>query len=105
MALLLRKVWGSVLSRLGSTSDRSSSESPVDYPSMGAFDQLPIDVFMQILRCLGPKEVARTSPVCKSWKLLASDNRLWIFFLQNGREPWDSVLFSETHLRLGSSSM
>ncbi|XP_008782953.1 actin-related protein 8 isoform X2 [Phoenix dactylifera] len=105
MEALLRKVRGSVLSRFGSTSGRSSSESPADHLSMGAFDQLPIDVLVQILRCLGPKEVARTCLVCKSWKLLASDNRLWIFFLQNRKEPWDSVLFSETHLRLGSPSM
>lgn len=105
MALLMRKVCGSLLSRLGSTSGRSSSGFPADYPSMGPFDQLPIDVFMQILRLLGPKEVARTSLVCKSWKLLASENRLWIFFLQNGKEPWDSILFSETHLRLGTPSM
>ncbi|KAG1364274.1 actin-related protein 8 [Cocos nucifera] len=105
MALLMRKVCGSFLSRLGSTSGRSSSEFPADYPSMGAFDQLPIDVFMQILRFLGPKEVARTSLVCKSWKLLASENRLWILFLQNGKGPWDSILFSETHLRLGIPSM
>lgn len=105
MAVLLRKVWGSVLSRLGSSSGGSSSEFPVDHPSLGGFDQLPIDVFMQILKCLGPKEVARTSLVCKSWKLLASDNRLWIFFLQNGKESWDSVLFAETQLRLRSPSV
>ncbi|XP_073099017.1 actin-related protein 8 isoform X2 [Elaeis guineensis] len=105
MAFLMRKVCGSLLSRLGSTSGRSSSEFPADYPSMGAFDQLPVDVFIQILRFLGPKEVAKTSLVCKSWKLLASENRLWIFFFQNGKESWDSILFSETHLRLGTSSM
>ncbi|KAJ0988169.1 hypothetical protein J5N97_006525 [Dioscorea zingiberensis] len=114
MAALLKKVWGSVLTR--STSSSSSTSSPRaltdsyaaafdDDASMGAFDRIPTDVFMQILKLLGPKETARTCAVCRAWRFLASDNRLWIFFLQSGREPWDSVVFAETHLRSGFPSM
>ncbi|XP_020099948.1 actin-related protein 8 isoform X2 [Ananas comosus] len=109
MALLLRKVWGSVLTRSGSTSSsgsrsiRSSSDLGEDpNSSMGAFDLIPTDVFMQILRLLGPREAARSSLVCRAWRALVADNRLWIFFLQNGKEPWDCVVFAETHLRGGS---
>nr|CAD1822948.1 unnamed protein product [Ananas comosus var. bracteatus] len=109
MALLLRKVWGSVLTRSGSTSSsgsrsiRSSSDLGEDpNSSMGAFDLIPTDVFMQILRLLGPREAARSSLMCRAWRALVADNRLWIFFLQNGKEPWDCVVFAETHLRGGS---
>jgi hypothetical protein len=34
----------------------------------------------------------------KSWYSLASDNRLWIFFLQNQQDSWDSIFFAETSL-------
>ncbi|XP_072994258.1 actin-related protein 8 [Typha latifolia] len=105
MSLLLRKVWGSVLSRSASSSGRSLPDFPEGHPSLGAFDLIPIDVFMQILRFLGPRDAARTSLVCKSWRLLVSDNRLWIFFLQSGKEPWDCLVFAETHLRSGFPMM
>ncbi|WCJ32519.1 actin-related protein 8 [Euphorbia peplus] len=103
MAILLRKVWESInkknsssrsLNRLNYNLEPSSS-------SLGAFDRIPVDVVMQIVRLMGPKDAARLSVVCKSWRSLVSDNRLWIYFLQNYHESWDSSFFSETHLRSG----
>lgn len=109
MAILLRKLWESVLTR--STSNSSSSTNSVDRfdqmmmyiqtASTGEFDRIPLDIFVQILKVLGPKESAKLSSVCKSWKFIVSDNRLWIYFLQNHHEPWDSTFFAETHLRSG----
>ncbi|PKA58627.1 Actin-related protein 8 [Apostasia shenzhenica] len=104
MAMLLRKVWGSVLSRSGSASSRGS-EFPASCSSMGAFEWLPTDVIMQILRLVGPREAAKARAVCRAWKLLASDNMLWVFFLQNGKDPWDLVVFAESLLRVGFRSM
>ncbi|PIN21343.1 actin [Handroanthus impetiginosus] len=116
MNSLIRKVLGSVALRSGSpssSSDPISSPNPMkDYDrflqimyvqtsSTGDFDRIPIDIFMQILKILGPRESARLRTVCKAWKFLVSDNRLWIYFLQNGPETWDSVFFAETHLRFG----
>lgn len=112
MAALLKKVLGAVLTRSPSCSSSSTLSSPGtvtdsddaaldDGASMGAFDRIPTDVFMQILRLLGPKEAARACIVCRAWRFLAADNRLWIFFLQGGREPYDTVVFAETHLRSG----
>lgn len=107
MAVLLRKVWESMLNRSGSTSSSGRGSSNfLDRPfSMGAFDQLPTDVFMQILRILGPRDTAKARTVCWAWRSLASDNMLWIFFLQNGKEPWDSVAFAESYLQVGFRSM
>ncbi|KAJ9187113.1 hypothetical protein P3X46_002608 [Hevea brasiliensis] len=105
MALLLRKVWESVSNRASSCSSSSneSSNPPSDVvlSSFGAFDPIPIDVVMQIVRLLGPKDAARLSIVCKLWRSLVSDNRLWIYFLQNYHDSWDSVFFAETNLRSG----
>ncbi|KAL7088221.1 hypothetical protein ACP275_13G115000 [Erythranthe tilingii] len=115
MNSLIRKVWGSVTNRSGSSSgsDRISNPNPtseydrflqmmyIQTSSTGEFDRIPIDILMQILRILGPRESARLRAVCKSWKFLVSDNRLWIYFLQNQPEQWDSIFFSETHLRSG----
>lgn len=69
--------------------------------SLGAFDHIPPDILIQILRLLGPKEAMKLSLVCKAWYSLASDNRLWIFFLQNQQDSWDSIYFAETSLRSG----
>lgn len=105
MAMLLKKVWESVSNRASSCS--SSSDESLNPPgdallsSLGAFDRIPIDVVMQIVRLLGPKDAARLSVVCKSWRSLVSDNRLWIYFLQNYHDSWDSVFFAETNLRSG----
>lgn len=111
MATLLRKVWESVSNRSFSNGDspqrhrsHHSSSSSSSSSSLGTFDHIPSDILQQILRLLGPKEAAKMSVVCKSWKSLVSDNRLWIFFLQNHNhhDSWDSVIFSETYLRSGS---
>lgn len=114
MSTLLRKAWESVSGRSASSSSPSSSgrhhhnhqqqemmTSMYAQSSTGAFDRVPLDVFMQIVKLLGPKEAARLSAVCKSWKLIVSDNRLWIYFLQNKQESWDSIFFAETQLRSG----
>lgn len=101
---MLKKVWGSVYnwssSRSNSTYPMSSSSSSV-LSSMGAFDPIPTDILIQILRFLEPKDTIKLSLTCKCWKLLVSDNRLWIFFLQNQKEPWESIFFAETTLRSG----
>lgn len=112
MATLFRKVWESVSNRPGSS--RSSSyqnfESiPDNYLQMmyiqnsstGEFDRIPLDIFIQILKFLGPRESAKLRAVCKSWNFIVSDNRLWIYFLQNQPEPWDYIFFGETRLRSG----
>ncbi|XP_004244002.1 actin-related protein 8 [Solanum lycopersicum] len=114
MAMLLRKVWESVSTRSTSSNSTSTSISTVNSmdrfdqmmmyiqtASTGEFDRIPLDIFIQILKILGPKESAKLTSVCKSWKYIVSDNRLWIYFLQNHHEPWDSTFFSETHLRSG----
>ncbi|KAK1310273.1 Actin-related protein 8 [Acorus calamus] len=100
-ATLLRKVLGSVSP---SSTRRSEPWIPVE-PSMGAFEALPSDLLMQIFRLLGPRDATRASSVCRSWRSMVSDNRMWIQFLQNGRESWDSVAFAETHLRSVSPSL
>ncbi|KAJ0734007.1 putative F-box domain, Actin family, F-box-like domain superfamily [Helianthus annuus] len=69
--------------------------------STGEFDRIPIDIFIQILKLLGPKEAAKLTVVCKSWRLIVSGNLLWIYFLQNQLDPWDSKFFAETTLRSG----
>ncbi|KAL0362989.1 UNVERIFIED_CONTAM: Actin-related protein 8 [Sesamum calycinum] len=114
MTSLIRKVWVSVITRSGSSSasPHMSNPNPLSdhdrflqmmyiHFSYREFDRIPIDIFMQILKILGPRESARIRAVCKAWKFLVSDNRLWIYFLQNQPEPWDSVFFAETHLRSG----
>lgn len=71
--------------------------------SLGDFEKLPVDVLVQILRLLGPKDAMRTSLVCKSWRSLVSDDRLWICFLDEEcpNQPRKSIFFAETHLRHG----
>jgi actin-related protein 8 len=115
---LLRKVWGSVLARAGAPRDpdssgSSSSSSPrrrgptttaAEYGSLGALDAVATDVLAQILRLLGPADAARSSAVCRAWRHLASDNALWAFFLSLGPEPWDLVVFAETHLASGPAA-
>ncbi|KAJ0733983.1 putative F-box domain-containing protein [Helianthus annuus] len=57
--------------------------------STGEFDRIPIAIFIQILKLVGPKEAAKLTVVCKSWRLIVSGNLLWIYFLQNQLDPWD----------------
>jgi actin-related protein 8, plant len=105
MAMLLRKVWGSVLAR--TAPPRGRCAPPVEYHgtlSLGALDAVPTDVLVQILRLLGPVDAARCSAVCRAWRILASDNGLWAFFLRVGPEPWDLVVFAETHLAADPAS-
>ncbi|RWW19145.1 hypothetical protein GW17_00016818 [Ensete ventricosum] len=98
---VLRKFWGSFRSRPGSTSNREPAVDDHNNTSMGDLDCLPTDVFVQVLKLLGPKEAARSGLVCKSWKVLVSENRLWVFFLTHGKHPFDTVVFAETHLTSG----
>ncbi|KDP36317.1 hypothetical protein JCGZ_09532 [Jatropha curcas] len=103
MATLLRKVWESVSNRASSCSspsiDSADRRSYSVLSSLGDFDRIPLDVVMYILRLVGPKDAARLSVVCESWRSLVSDNRLWIYFLQNYCDSSDSVFFAETNLR------
>ncbi|XP_066349895.1 actin-related protein 8 isoform X4 [Miscanthus floridulus] len=121
MAMLLRKVWDSVLARAAAPGADPPPGSPrarrahaqraeqFQYQyhgslSLGALDAVPTDVLAQILRLLGPLDAARSSAVCRAWRVLASDNGLWAFFLRLGPEPWDLVVFAETHLAAGPVS-
>ncbi|KAJ4773263.1 Actin family protein [Rhynchospora pubera] len=116
MAFLLKKVWGFVIIRsgLGTSSSSSTSRSTsvgsttrdilCNSGSLGALDQLPTDVIMQILHLLGPRETARLAVVCRYFRVLVSDNKLWMNFLQNGKDSWDCIAFSETHLHAGPPS-
>lgn len=105
MASLLKKVWSSVISRSGISSSSSVGSTTRDFycdsGSLGALDQIPIDIIMQILLLLEPRDTARLALVCRYLRVLVSDNRLWMSFLQNGKDSWDWVVFSETHLNLG----
>lgn len=105
LALIVRKVWGSAPdSSETALSLGNWSVSAHDYQqplSLGDLDRLPTDVIVQILKLLGSKEVASSSLVCSSWRVLVSDNRLWIFFLKHGKEPFETVVFAETQLRSG----
>ncbi|XP_078443394.1 actin-related protein 8 [Wolffia australiana] len=102
MAVILKKVWESMVTRSSSGSSAGLLAPAVDsHASMGLFGQLPSDVLLQIFRCVGPRDTARACAVCRAWKQIASDNMLWAFFLQHGKDPWDIVIFSETYLRPG----
>lgn len=101
MATLLRKVWESVSNRTCSGAEPSTRSTYAESSSLGLFDQLPTDILMHLLRLVGPKEAAKLSSVCKSWRSLVSDNRLWIYFLHNQQEPLDTIFFGETVLRSG----
>ncbi|KAM1166985.1 hypothetical protein ACFX14_028923 [Malus domestica] len=107
MTTLIRKAWELVLSRTFSSSEStlssSSSSSPSATAGSGAFNRLPTDLMMKIVRLVGPKEAAKLSVVCRAWRCVVSENELWIFFLQKQEEEtyWESFVFSETHLRFG----
>lgn len=104
--MILRKVWGSVWNRSNSGKDTMTSHRAIQVPmssssSLGAFDQLPMDILVQILMMVEPRDAVKLSLTCKAWKCLAGGNRLWIFYLQCCQEPWDSIFFAETSLRSG----
>ncbi|XP_027329394.1 actin-related protein 8 isoform X2 [Abrus precatorius] len=96
MWTMVRKVWELALLR-------SNASEAITHSDMGELEQLPADILMQILRLLGPKEAAKLSVVCKAFRSLVFDNRLWIQFLQTHQaEPsWDSLFFAETALSSG----
>ncbi|KAL2334180.1 hypothetical protein Fmac_015393 [Flemingia macrophylla] len=99
MATLLRKLCESAsLKRSGSNSNRNPSSEPAA-TSLGAFDPLPPDILMKIVRLLGPKHTAKLGLVSKSWRSLVSDNALWAHFLQAHHSH--SALFAETALSSG----
>jgi len=100
MSIILRKLWEIILKRNPTSSDEQQALPCGD---MGELDQLPSDILVQILRLLGPKEVAKLSVICKSLKFSVSDNRLWLHFLQTHQSDpsWDSVFFAETNLISG----
>ncbi|KVI10277.1 Actin-related protein [Cynara cardunculus var. scolymus] len=114
MAFLFKKILESAnpLNSSSSTSSSTSNYSVSSHVSLsdqiivcssstGEFDRIPLDIFMQILKLLGPKEAAKLTVICKSWKLIVSDNMFWISYLQNQQGPWDSMFFAETNLRSG----
>jgi len=103
MATLLRKLCDSAsLKRSGTNPNPNPNPNPSSEraPSpLGAFEPLPADILMQIVRLLGPKHAARLSLLSKSWRSLVSDNDLWVHFL-NTHHP-HSALFAETALSSG----
>lgn len=109
MATLLRKVWESVSTRSSSTSHSplqltSSSATSSDSSLGPCFDSIPLDILLQILRLVGPKDAIKLGCVSRAWRSLVSDNLLWIYFLQyyeGHDDPWDSVFFAELNLRSG----
>lgn len=98
MATLLRKLCVCETASWKQQHRSSSASSPASH-GLGAFDPLPADILMRILRLLHPKQAAQLSLVCKCWRSLVSDNGLWAHFLQAHQpQPWDSLLFAETNL-------
>ncbi|KAJ9540366.1 hypothetical protein OSB04_026872 [Centaurea solstitialis] len=93
MSLLLKRVREWIFSGWN-----TSDQTIVCSSSTGEVHRLPLDVFIQILKLLSPKDVARLAAVCKSWKVMASDNTLWLYILKN-QEDWASIYFAETKLR------
>ncbi|CAJ1942079.1 unnamed protein product [Sphenostylis stenocarpa] len=99
MATLLRKLCESAtLKRTGSNSNPNPSSERAPSP-LGAFDPLPADILMQIVRLLGPRHAARLSLLSKSWRSLVSDNDLWAHFLHTHHPH--SAFFAETALSSG----
>ncbi|KAJ9535264.1 hypothetical protein OSB04_un001640 [Centaurea solstitialis] len=81
---------------IGSTSDQTVVCSS---SAAGEVHRLPLDVFMLILHLLEPKDAARVSAVCKSWKLIVFKDALWMYYLKNNHPHGLSDLFAETKLR------
>lgn len=115
MSNLFKKVWDSVSIRSNSSklsSSNSSSSFVLPNPSVsvsisdlvmlcGEFDKLPLDIFMQIIKLLEPKDLARLASVCKSWKVIVSDNSLWMYCFQKQHVACENIFFAEISLRSG----
>ncbi|CAN8248328.1 unnamed protein product [Cochlearia groenlandica] len=103
--MILRKAWGSMWNRSISCKD-SSNQRAIQSPtssssSLGDFDKLPMDILIQLLMLIEPRDAVKLSLACKAWRSLSCVNRLWMFYLQCSHEPWDSIFFAETSLRSG----
>lgn len=102
--MMLKKVWG-VMMLSGHNRERSSCSVVVvqQRGDLGSLEQLPSDILFQILRILGPKEAAKLCVICKAFRFILSDNRLWLHFLQTHHSDpsWDTVFFAETTLASG----
>ncbi|KAL0734868.1 hypothetical protein Bca4012_011078 [Brassica carinata] len=68
---------------------------------VSVFDQLPMDILVQIMMLMEPRDAVKLSLTCKALKRLVGCNRIWIFYLQCLQESWDSIFFAETSLRCG----
>ncbi|GMH24399.1 hypothetical protein Nepgr_026242 [Nepenthes gracilis] len=101
METLLKKAWESVSNRSISISEKMQGGAGA-HASTGSFNRVPDEIFILILKSLGPKEAAKLAVVCKTWRTIVSDNRLWMYFFQsNEQDSWDSIFFAEAHLRFG----
>lgn len=100
--MLLKKMWGTVSYRASSSRLNENRVESETSSTLGELDGIPVDIVMQIVRLVGPKDAAKLCVVCKCWRSIVSDNRLWIFFLQTRHHAsWDSLVFAETNLRFG----
>lgn len=98
MAKLLRRVWKSVTICPSS----SQSNADLDSDSIAPAEKLPLDVFLLILKRLGPRNSAWAALVCRAWRSMVADEGVWLFFLrEEAGEMWEAVLFAETYLRSG----
>ncbi|CAN6450552.1 unnamed protein product [Victoria cruziana] len=97
MALIFRKVWSSMVAGRSSAHDSVEPQPQ----SMSPLHQLPLDVILLVFKFLGPEEAARASLVCRLWRVIITDNQLWMFFFQNCGDSWEMILYQETQLRSG----
>ncbi|KAG2299511.1 hypothetical protein Bca52824_035983 [Brassica carinata] len=100
----LRKVWGSMWNRSNSCKDSTKAIQVLPRScssSISVFDQLPMDILVQIMMLMEPRDAVKLSLTCKALKRLVGCNRIWIFYLQCLQESWDSIFFAETSLRCG----
>ncbi|KAL8160160.1 hypothetical protein V2J09_001697 [Rumex salicifolius] len=115
MCSLWKRLWESISNSKNSSSNFTNpNRIPVQtaiFMAVDPFDRLPEEILTLILIQLGPKEAAKLTLVCRSWRnSILSDNRLWVYFIRtynpfSSSDPpweWDSIFFSETHLRTGS---
>ncbi|KAL9235260.1 hypothetical protein vseg_010035 [Gypsophila vaccaria] len=104
--MILKKLW-ETLSHSSTTPQSTSTSASTSTsiqdrstPNTGAFDRIPDEIFVIILKKVGPKEAAKLGTVCKTWNnFVSSDNHLWIHFFQSLSSDCDSIFFAESHLR------